>query len=654
MSCTQSVLCRGWWLPASVCCPLMLTVDYLGFRLKCTATLPIYDDSSLTWGRDHTGRLRETEASTAMLTDIAASLNLAPYTGSSTVPLASSVALYSAGSRHYLTSLGSVYPVDLDVQFASLHHRLEVSWQAKVFRREFLSHYHVRLSSDVYGGVEKRMRAEPSEASEEDEDQSDDEEEEKEARAAEASQFLQETIIPRFIKQLDRVTGGHHMDIPSTLPSPPSTSVFPCVGSSYFTTLVDGLDLCSQLHSHGINLRYLGRIAELTKQAFVRQLCAVEMIARTCKTLLAQNLRTLQRTVVSTETDASAPSPLPEASTLLLQHSLLTRLQEGAVDFLNLVLGRGEDSDAFWSLLLYPDICIKYALPPSTPITLSYLRSIHLPLLLSTLLPRCSLAVVDRPFVFGGERPIEGVDFIAFTTHVKEALPVLSGDGYMGKARGALVEGGEGVEGKEWKRFAGGMEIWLTMRGWKGKAIDPKQRIPLPEGRRRLRALNELIYAYLQAGETHKAGQHITLAHTLSTCLSYPPSFVALPSTLTAAHAAPASFGPHAEHARLSILRMWHLMLAPQPTGELKALKRQLTEEYQTAVSALNYHVGLLHPLMLSLHYALAHYHLIAHTQGVGSPALALTQPLPSVLTGSVQCEEARVVWAGGVVGRGV
>ena len=648
-------------LPSSLCLPLVMTVDYLGFRVKCTATLPIYDQTALVWGRDaQAGVWRSTEAAEAMLTEVATALNLSPYTQAGrTIPLSSSLSLYSAGPhRHYLTNLSCIFPVDLDVKYASTHHRLEVAWQAKVFRRELLSHYHVRLSSDVYGGVERRMREEDARqggarGDGQGEEDSDDEEgrgggqggegvgvgedeEEKEAKAAEASKFLQETIIPRFIRQLDRLTGGHWADIPSAVPQPPVSTVYPCTGSTYFSTLVDGADVCAQLHSHGINLRYLGRVAELTKQAYVRQLCGVEMVARTCKTLLAQNLRTLQRTVVSTESAAS-PSPLPASSTLLLQHSLLTRLQDGAVDFLNLVLGRGEESDQFWALLLYPDMCIKYALTPSTPLTLTYLRALHLPLLMGTVVERCGLAVVERPYAFGGERVVEGADLIGFTAHVKEAVPWLAADGYVGKARGALEGlgagvgvgvGGEGDGGsgggvaKEWKRFTGGMEIFLTMKGWKtpptsspsAPALHPR------EGRRRLRTLNELIFAYLQAGDTDRAQHHIGLAQALAQSLSYPPSFAAFPPTLTPTHGPPNGFGPHAEAARLGILRMWLLMLHPPPSSaDLRAVKRAMTDEYQAAVSALNYHVGLSHPLMLSLHYALAHYHLLTSSGGGGA-----------------------------------
>ena len=660
---------HGIHLPAQLCLPLVMTVDYLGFRVKCSATLPIYDEKALAWGRDGQGGWRSSPAAEAMLTEVASALNLAPYTHAGrTIPLSSSLSLYTAGSaRYYLTNLSSTFPVDLDVQYASTHHRLEVAWQSKVFRREFLSHYHVRLSSDVYGGVERRMREEEARgggerAGEDSDDEGgregagggEEDEEEKEAKAAEASKFLQETIIPRFIRQLDRLTGGHCADIPSTLPTSVGTAVYPCTGSAFLSTLVDGSDLCAQLHSHGINLRYLGRVAELTKQAYVRQLCAVEMVARTCKTLLAQNLRTLQRTVVSTESAAS-PSPLPASSTLLLQHSLLTRLQDGAVDFLNLVLGCGDESEQFWALLLYPDIAIKYGLAANTPLSLAYMRQLHLPLLMQAVVERCGLAVVERPYRFGGERVVEGVDLIGFTAHVKEVVPWVAADGYVGKARGALEGagmgvggGGEGEEGsggggssagvKEWKRFAGGMEIYLTMKGWKAPHTSPPSPSLHPrDARRRLRALNELIFAYLQAGDTAKAQHYTTVAHSLAQAVSYPPTFAAFPPSLTATHSPPNGFGPHAEAARLAILRMWLLMLRPASGGEgsagveLRGVKRAVTDEYQAAVSALNYHVGLLHPLMLSLHYALAHYHLLTlggigggGSGGGGGPAVVL------------------------------
>ena len=45
------------------------------------------------------------------------------------------------------------------------------------------------------------------------------------------------------------------------------------------------------LHQHGINVRYLGTIAERTQLPHVRELCEVELVARTCKQVLGKYLR---------------------------------------------------------------------------------------------------------------------------------------------------------------------------------------------------------------------------------------------------------------------------------------------------------------------------------------------------------------------------
>ena len=41
-------------------------------------------------------------------------------------------------------------------------------------------------------------------------------------------------------------------------------------------------------HEFGINMRDLGKIALDTKEQFVRELCIVEMVARTCKKIMRE------------------------------------------------------------------------------------------------------------------------------------------------------------------------------------------------------------------------------------------------------------------------------------------------------------------------------------------------------------------------------
>ena len=655
-------------LPSSVCLPLMATVDYLGFRVKATATLPIYDESALVWGRDSRGQHKQTAAATDVLNELAASLHLRPHAvDGQGVPLSSSVRVYRSGERYYVTELNSVAPVDVDVQYAMTHGRLQQGWPAKVFRHEYIAHCSPQLQSDVYAGTDRRLRErqaapvgeddrQDSEADDDDDEDAD--EEEAEARAADASRTLQHTMIPRFIKAQEYMAGGQMADIPAVpqsllqqqparapdsafeQPTAASTvNVWPCVGGSWLNVLVDGSDLCRAMHAHGINLRYLGRVAELSRQSHLRQLSAVEMVARTVKALLNQNLRTVHRKVVNTEAarQQTADTALAPHCLLLLQHSLLERHRDGVVELMNLALGKGDDSDQFWTLLLYPDIRIKYALTAESPITLSYLRQLHLPTLFSSLQQRCGVCFVDREYAFGSERPIANHDFVAFTAHVKHAQPVLAADRHNSKARRACSsQPVDKVEAKDWQRLCTALDMQLTIRGW--KPTDSQQQLPqdgaveVGEGRLRLRLLNELINAQLQCGNLDKADSLIAEAQQLSTQLIYPAGFSSLPAAACAASVAPplTSFGSHAENGRLQINRMWSGILrvrremreqqsTPGPhsdtSGLVADIRRSLTEQYQNGVSMLNYHVGLLHPLMLALHFALATFHIQLATE---------------------------------------
>ena len=655
-------------LPSLVCLPLMATVDYLGFRVKATATLPIYDESALVWGRDSRGQHKHIPPATDVLNELAAALNIRPHSvDGQLVPLSSSVRVYRSGERFYVTELNSVAPVDVDVQYAMAHGRLQQGWPAKVFRHEYLLHCTQPLQSDVYADTDRRMkdrRGRPlrgegngnvAEDDDDDDDDSDADEEEAEARAAEASRTLQHTMIPRFIKAHEYTAGGQIADIPAvphsvlTQPPPaaqstpgiasagPAVTVWPCVGGSWLDVLVDGSDLCRAMHAHGINLRYLGRVAEASRQAHLRQLSAVEMVARTVKALLSQNLRTVHRKVVSTEAarQQTAETALAPHSLLLLQHSLLERHREGVVELMNLALGRGEDSDQFWTLLLYPDIRIKYALTADSPVTLGFLRQLHLPSLFTALQQRCGVCFVDREYAFGSERPIASDDFVAFAAHVKHAQPVLAADRHNSKARRACSsQPVDTVEPRDWQRLCTAIDMQLTIRGW--RPADSQQqhqqqqsnRVELNEARLRLRLYNELINAQLQCGNVDKADATISAAQQLASQLSYPCGFSSLPLDASGAGVPPplTSFGSHAENGRLQINRMWSgiVRLSQQSQQAMAAadsgsgggssgladIRRSLTEQYQSGVSMLNYHVGLLHPLMLALHFALATFHM--------------------------------------------
>lgn len=79
---------------------------------------------------------------------------------------------------------------------------------------------------------------------------------------AELSRKLLDDVIPSFVAELDSMTR------------------LPCTSH----------ELSTEMHAAGINMRYLGRVASLTKLPHVRELAEVEMVARVAKHVLIVRL----------------------------------------------------------------------------------------------------------------------------------------------------------------------------------------------------------------------------------------------------------------------------------------------------------------------------------------------------------------------------
>ncbi len=92
----------------------------------------------------------------------------------------------------------------------------------------------------------------------------------------------------------------------------------------------------------------------------------VEMIARACKEALRSNLRRVLRlTAASHEQEQHG---LSAAEAHELQHAVMAETHDGVVDFFNLVLGAGADSDRFWNQVLPKRLARKFG--HTTPVFL--------------------------------------------------------------------------------------------------------------------------------------------------------------------------------------------------------------------------------------------------------------------------------------------
>jgi hypothetical protein len=138
-----------------------------------------------------------------------------------------------------------------------------------------------------------------------------------------ASLFLHDNVIPSFVAMIDK--GSHLFNR--------------CIG------FLDGAHMCREMHQHGINIRYLGKIADLTTLPHIRGVCESEMCARVCKHLLFR----LFREIVSARKQDWAheydygggemPQWMPD-----LREKMEVELKIAATDFFNLILGCSVES----------------------------------------------------------------------------------------------------------------------------------------------------------------------------------------------------------------------------------------------------------------------------------------------------------------------
>ena len=138
-------------------------------------------------------------------------------------------------------------------------------------------------------------------------------------------------------------------------------------------------------HTHGINLRYLGWIASNTTLPHIKEICQIEMIARVCKKILRYHLSEMllnydkeknknipQPKLVETEKKTISTSKnithlwsgtivgrMGDLSNLNLE-KMNEEIADIVLDFFNLVLGLGSETDIFWQDILSNQIKHDY------------------------------------------------------------------------------------------------------------------------------------------------------------------------------------------------------------------------------------------------------------------------------------------------------
>lgn len=168
---------------------------------------------------------------------------------------------------------------------------------------------------------------------------------------------------------------------------------------------ISGENLSKLIHKNGINIRYLGKIAEKCKKqsnffSFLKDLCEAEMISRTCKEIFWARVQEILKNFWKSKffveeplnlssnnltpiSDCKTPNNLLHASfensseneneqeileneqensdfVSEVQKELMREIKEEVISFFNLLFGKGSESEAFWKEILLKKIQNKF------------------------------------------------------------------------------------------------------------------------------------------------------------------------------------------------------------------------------------------------------------------------------------------------------
>ena len=238
---------------------LSVLVDYHGFRFLVMSMPPVDEERTQVYGRrdthDPNSRFLDNDAMFHGLHSAACDeLNLKPHniiSDGEAKLIHGSVETqghYCHDGCYYAMNFSRLMPSDLPNDGMEM--------LTKQLRPELVSAYRMPLSSDAFSNLTAPPKDDASASLVSDSDQAD-------VEVGGASRFLLTERIPKFVEQLDLM------------------KTFP-YDSSTFTQAV---------HAAGINIRHIGRVAELTRLPHVREMVVIEMLARTGKLILNRGHR---------------------------------------------------------------------------------------------------------------------------------------------------------------------------------------------------------------------------------------------------------------------------------------------------------------------------------------------------------------------------
>ncbi|ORX60851.1 PH-domain-containing protein [Piromyces finnis] len=344
-------------LKSDVCTALFCLVDYKGFRLVACALMPLDENNSLLF--DLTSEEHKIDNNAiCMINEIGNKLNLKDHqvilddSQRITINLSGTVEVYYSQptNKFYFLNLCDVFPVDCD----NIDDLDNINVQNRL-RPEFIKTHKAQLCSDVFSEFQMNKK----------------EVDGFEADLVEAGSYLKDVIIPQFVSQLDDL------------------QIIP----------LDSEEFTNTIHENGINVRYLGLIAKLTKLPYIRDFCYSEMVARTCKHIFNDKLRKIVYHFKSIEA-----SKIDE------------EIQTFIINLFQTVLGNSPKAKNFWKENIEDMVNKKF----NSKLDYQAFQNMHKPMLFMSMQYHCGVIFEDTTdYDFKLPNPFSKENFIGFSSKVK-------------------------------------------------------------------------------------------------------------------------------------------------------------------------------------------------------------------------------------------
>jgi len=366
--------------------PLSCLVDYKGFRAIVYALIPLNEAGSPVLGLDEKGMYYNvnTQGILKQLSNIAQALNLREHTffykGTTEpvkVSLSPLIQIYKRDNDKKMHIEDDEDEVrffllekrrEMDFHIYELDYDEDVYYLLKIFeifpldcgneltcmgnlRPEFVYRYNKPLRSDCFKPQIEVLSKFVERSSE------------NLNELLEAKQVLLNEVVPKVTELLD------------------SLKVVP----------IDSITLTKVFHVEGLNMRYLGEVAKATSLTQVRDLCITEMVARTLKNILNEELPEKITKIAQTpalyyeisyqnknytelaedckrykdthNNYVMVPTAEREMYDELLKDPVHGYLLEIVYDFLNMAFGKDQDNEEFWEQIVFPKAAFAFNYP---------------------------------------------------------------------------------------------------------------------------------------------------------------------------------------------------------------------------------------------------------------------------------------------------